>query len=39
MGGASIRLNSVEFAVHVGLIGGSDGWSEKLRDREVIVPL
>lgn len=39
VGGASIRLNSVEFAVHVGLIGGSDGWSEKLRDREVIVPL
>lgn len=39
VGGASIRLNSVGLAVNVALIGGSDGWSEMLRDREVTAPL
>lgn len=39
VGGASIRLNSVELAVHVGLTGGSDGWAETLRDREVVSSL
>lgn len=39
VGGASISLNLVEFAVNVGSMGGSDGCSERLRDREVIAPL